>query len=201
MTEVIKTIEEVEEVEQIEEVEEVKTTGKYIPECELAESKRIMQGRIMYTINRDFEIVETATVRCNPSSYDYNALKLFLENNRELLESYFNSDNNYGIGFYACGYNGRDQQEFAQDWAENGVRVFQHHKSIKPYGGIEPSYGFKTLNILEGNTMKTLEKLFIKTEKLDYKPLVDKDFRKVSKKLFTNLLGKIVLIRLVAQRI
>ena len=112
MTEVIETIEEIEKV------------GKYIPADELAESKRIMQGRIMYTINRDFEIVETATVRCNPSSYDYNALKLFLENNRELLESYFNSDNNYGIGFYACGYDGRAQQEFAQSWADSGVLVF-----------------------------------------------------------------------------
>ena len=35
--------------------------------------------------------------------------------------------------------------------------------------------------------MKTLEKLFIKTEKLDYKPLVDKDFRKVSKQTFDKL--------------
>ena len=113
-----------EKIETIEKGEIKMAEEKYIPECELAESKRIMAERTMYTINRDFEIVETATVRCNPSSYDYNALKLFLENNRELLESYFNSDNNYGIGFYACGYNGRAQQEFAQDWAENGVRVF-----------------------------------------------------------------------------
>ena len=110
--------------EEIETVEEVKTTGKYIPADELAESKRIMAGRTMYTINKDFMIVETKTVRCNPSSYDYNALKLFLENNKELLEDYFNSDDNYGIGFYACGYDGRAQQEFAQDWSENGVRVF-----------------------------------------------------------------------------
>ena len=109
MTEVIETIEEV---------------GKYIPESELSESKRIMRGRTMYTINRDFEIVETATVRCNPSSYDYNALKLFLENNKELLESYFNDDDNYGIGFYACGYDVSAQQEFAQAWADIGVRVF-----------------------------------------------------------------------------
>ena len=115
MTEQIETIEEVEEVEQV---------GKYIPADELAESKRIMKGRTMYTINKNMEIVETPTVRCNPSSYDYNALKLFLENNRELLSEYHNSEDNYGIGFYACGYDGRAQQEFAQDWADNGVRVF-----------------------------------------------------------------------------
>ena len=113
-----------EQVEQIKEVEEFEVTGKYIPDNEIAESKRIMAGRTMYTINRDMEIVKTETVRCNPASYDYNALKLFLENNRELLDSYFNSDDNYGIGFYACGYDGRAQQEFAQAWADNGVRVF-----------------------------------------------------------------------------
>lgn len=111
-------------VEVVEAVEEVKTTGKYIPDDELAESKRIMRGRTMYTINKDFMIVETETVRCNPSSYSYEALELFLKNNKELLDSYFNSDDNYGISFYACGYDGRAQQEFAQAWADNGVRVF-----------------------------------------------------------------------------
>ena len=111
------------EVEAV--VEAVEETGKYIPEIELAESKKLMRGRTLYTINKNMQIVETPTVRCNPSSYDYNALKLFLENNKELLDSYFNDDeNNYGIGFYACGYDGRAQQEFAQAWADNGVRVF-----------------------------------------------------------------------------
>ena len=117
----MKMAEEIEEVEQVEQVEEV---GKYIPADELAESKRIMQGRTMYTINKDFMIVETETVRCNPSSYSYEALEVFLKNNKELLDSYFNSDENYGIGFYACGYDGRAQQEFAQSWADSGVRVF-----------------------------------------------------------------------------
>ena len=131
-----KTIEKAETIEQAEEkgegimteiietIEEIKTTGKYIPELELAESKRIMKGRIMYTIDKNMEIVETPTVRCNPSSYDYNALKLFLENNLELLKEYHNSEDNYGIGFYACGYNGTAQNEFAQAWADSGVMVF-----------------------------------------------------------------------------
>lgn len=106
-------------------IEAVETPEKYIPAAELAESKKLMRGRTLYTINRNMEIVQTATVRCNPSSYDYNAIKLFRDNNRELLESYFNdNENNYGIGFYACGFNGTAQQEFAQDWADNGVRVF-----------------------------------------------------------------------------
>ena len=120
----MKMAEEIETIETIEEVEEVEQVGKYIPADEIAESKRIMRGRTMYTINRDFEIVETPTVRCNPSSYSYEALELFLKNNKELLDSYFNSDENYGIGLYACGYDGRAQQDFAQAWADSGVRVF-----------------------------------------------------------------------------
>ena len=110
--------------EQVEIIEEVEQVGKYIPADELAESKKIMNGRTLYTINKNMEIVETPTVRCNPSSYDYNALKLFLENNRELLSEYHNSEDNYGIGFYACGYNGTAQQEFSQAWADSGVMVF-----------------------------------------------------------------------------
>ena len=102
----------------------IKTIERYIPESELLESKKIMKGRTMYTINKNMEIVETPTVRCNPSSYDRDALKLFLENNSELLKEYHNSENNYGIGFYACGYNGTAQNEFTQAWADNGVMVF-----------------------------------------------------------------------------
>ena len=113
-----------EKVMKMAEVEEVEEMGKYIPEIELAESKKLMRGRTLYTINKNMEIVKTVTVRCNPSSYDRDALKLFLDNNSELLKEYHNSENNYGIGFYACGYDGRAQQEFAQSWADNGVRVF-----------------------------------------------------------------------------
>ena len=117
-------MEKVMKMAEVEEVEEVEEMGKYIPEIELAESKKLMRGRTLYTINKNMEIVKTVTVRCNPSSYDRDALKLFLDNNSELLKEYHNSENNYGIGFYACGYDGRAQQEFAQSWADNGVRVF-----------------------------------------------------------------------------
>ena len=120
----MKTFEEIETIETFEEIETIEETEKYIPDNELSESKKIMNGRTLYTINKDLMIVETKTVRCNPSSYDRDALKLFLDNNKELLEEYHNSENNYGIGFYACGYNGTAQQEFAQAWADNGVRVF-----------------------------------------------------------------------------
>ena len=99
-------------------------TFEEIETIELSESKKIMNGRTLYTINKDLMIVETKTVRCNPSSYDRDALKLFLDNNKELLEEYHNSEDNYGIGFYACGYNGTAQNEFAQAWADSAVMVF-----------------------------------------------------------------------------
>ena len=103
---------------------DIKNKERYIPDNELSESKKIMKGRTLYTINKNMQIVETPTVRCNPSSYDREALKLFLENNRELLSEYHNSEDNYGIGFYACGFNGTAQNEFAQAWADSGVMVF-----------------------------------------------------------------------------
>ena len=115
----------IKEVEEVEEVEEVKPMEKYISESELAESKRIMRGRTMYTINQDMEIVETKTVRCNPSSYDYNALKRFLEHDRETLELWFSvKDNSVAISAYVCGYNRTKQDDFIESWADEGVRVF-----------------------------------------------------------------------------
>ena len=79
----------------------------------------------MYTINSNMEIMKTETVRCNPSSYSYDALKLFLDNNRETLQSYFDDDeNNYGIAFHECGFSGKAQDEFVQSWKDEGVRVF-----------------------------------------------------------------------------
>ena len=87
-------------------------------------TKQIEQGRPMFTIDKDLVVVETTATWANPLSYDYDMMKLFLENNRETLESYHNSDDNYGIAFYECGYNGSAQDEFVQGWADNGVRVF-----------------------------------------------------------------------------
>ena len=113
------------------EAQEVKTTESYIPESELSESKKIMRGRPMYTINSNMEIMKTETVRCNPSSYSYDAIKLFLNNNLSLLEDYFNDDDNRGIAFHECGYNGKAQDEFIQGWADEGVRVFQKNEDKK----------------------------------------------------------------------
>ena len=78
----------------------------------------------MYTINRDMVVVETTETWSNPLSSDYDMMIMFLKNNRETLENYFDDENNYGISFYECGYNGTAQQEFIQGWADNNVKVF-----------------------------------------------------------------------------
>ncbi len=89
------------------------------------EIKQIEDGKPMYTISKDLLVVETTKDFSNPLSDDKNAMKLFLENNLEILDSYFNdNDNNYGISVYACGYNGKAQDEFIQSWLDENVKVF-----------------------------------------------------------------------------
>ena len=78
----------------------------------------------MYTINSNMEIMKTETVRCNPASYSYDAIKLFLRNNSSLLEDYLNDDDNRSIAFHECGDNRKAQDEFVREWFEKGVRVF-----------------------------------------------------------------------------
>ena len=90
---------------------------------EFVEIQEIEQ-KPMYTISRDMVVVETTKDFSNPLSYDKNAMELFLKNNLETLEEYHSSEDNFALSFYACGYNGRAQDEFVQGWADNGVRVF-----------------------------------------------------------------------------
>ena len=85
----------------------------------------------MYTINSNMEIMKTETVRCNPASYSYDAIKLFLRNNSSLLEDYLNDDDNRSIAFHECGYNRKAQDEFVREWFEKGVRVFQKKEDKK----------------------------------------------------------------------
>ena len=100
---------------------------------EFEQSKEIEQGKPMYTINRDMVVVETTATWSNPLSSDRDMMKLFLDNNRETLESYHNSDDNYGISFYECGYNGKAQDEFVQGWADNGVRVVWQKVNVRVF--------------------------------------------------------------------
>ena len=103
-----------------------KNTETFVKTNEKGEMKmaeQIEKGT-MYTINREMLVVETTEDFSNPLSYDKDALELFLKNNRETLENYFNDENNHGIAFHDCGFSGKAQDEFIQSWMDNGVQVF-----------------------------------------------------------------------------
>ena len=110
------------QVEIIEAVETQEEKGEAIM-TEQVEIEKIEKGT-MYTINREMVVVETTEDFSNPLSYDKDALEMFLKNNRETLEDYFNDENNHGIAFHECGFSGKAQDEFVQSWKDEGVRVF-----------------------------------------------------------------------------
>ena len=87
-------------------------------------SEEFEQGKPTFTINKDLAVVETTNLFSNPISQDYNALTMFLKNHSETLKEYHDSNENYGIAFYECGYNGTEQQIFIQEWMDAKVRVF-----------------------------------------------------------------------------
>ena len=126
------TIETNKQIEQIEQIEQAEEKGEGIMTeiietiaTEFVEAEQVEQSKHMFTISKDMLVVETDKDFSNPLSYDKEAIQLFLENNSYALERYFNdNENNYGIGFYACGFNGTAQKEFAQAWADSGVLVF-----------------------------------------------------------------------------
>ena len=91
---------------------------------EFEQNKEIANSKHMFTISRDLVVVETTNLFSNPISQDYNALTMFLKNHLETLKEYHDSNENYGIAFHECGYNGIEQQIFIQEWMDAKVRVF-----------------------------------------------------------------------------
>ena len=102
----------------IETIEEIETIEDFV------ETQQIENSKPMFTISKDMLVVSTTNSASNPTSEDYDAMKLFLDNNFSTLENYFNDENNHGIAFHECGFSGKAQDEFIQSWMENGVRVF-----------------------------------------------------------------------------
>ena len=111
-------------IKKKEKVNKMKTEQIETISEEFEQNKEIEQGKPMYTINRDMKVVETTNVFSNPLSQDYNALTMFLKNHLETLKEYHDSNENYGIAFHECGYNGIEQQIFIQEWMDAKVRVF-----------------------------------------------------------------------------
>ena len=55
---------------------------------------------------------------------DLKGVKEFVAEYKDLLEIQLNSEDNFRLAFYECGYNGKAQQEFIESWAEIGVCIF-----------------------------------------------------------------------------
>ena len=51
-------------------------------------------------------------------------LKKFVKEDLDVLLDKISSDDNYGLAFHACGYDGQAQQDYIESWAELGVTVF-----------------------------------------------------------------------------
>ena len=51
-------------------------------------------------------------------------VKCFVKENLDILIQKLKSEENYGLAFYACGYNGQSQQEYIDYWKKQGVSVF-----------------------------------------------------------------------------
>lgn len=53
-----------------------------------------------------------------------SGVRQFVNAHIDDLQDYINSDENHGLGFYACGYDGESQLQFQNDWEKLGVSVF-----------------------------------------------------------------------------
>ena len=55
---------------------------------------------------------------------ELKGLKRFVKENLDILFQKLESEENYGLAFYACGYNGQAQQEYIDYWEKQGLTVF-----------------------------------------------------------------------------
>ena len=55
---------------------------------------------------------------------ELKGVKRFVQENLDILIQKLESEENYGIAFYACGSNGQSQQEYIDYWKKQGLTVF-----------------------------------------------------------------------------
>lgn len=54
----------------------------------------------------------------------FEGVREFTRENLDILLDKMYSDDNYGLSFYACGYDGNAQNDFCDYWNSRGVSVF-----------------------------------------------------------------------------
>ncbi len=55
---------------------------------------------------------------------ELKGVKRFVKENLDILIQKLESEENYGLAFYACGYNGQSQQDYIDYWEKQGLTVF-----------------------------------------------------------------------------
>ena len=55
---------------------------------------------------------------------ELKGVKRFVKENLDILIRKLESEENHGLAFYACGYNGQSQQEYIDYWKKQGLTVF-----------------------------------------------------------------------------
>ena len=55
---------------------------------------------------------------------DLKALKKFVKSELNILLEKKESNDNHGLAFYACGYDGQSQSAWIEDWEEQGLTLF-----------------------------------------------------------------------------
>ena len=55
---------------------------------------------------------------------DLKTLKKFVKSELNILLEKKESNDNYGLAFHACGFNGQAQQEYRDYWEKQGLTVF-----------------------------------------------------------------------------
>lgn len=53
-----------------------------------------------------------------------NGVRQFVNAHLSDIQDYLASEDNYGLSFYVCGYDGKAQNHFRDDWAKIGVSIF-----------------------------------------------------------------------------
>lgn len=70
-------------------------------------------------------VTDEGDVLFYPCGENLEAVKAFVEACGDIIaDKLEDTEHNYGLAFYACGYDGKAQQEFISSWAEEGVSVF-----------------------------------------------------------------------------
>lgn len=55
---------------------------------------------------------------------ELKGVKRFVKENLDILIQKIESEENYGLAFYACGYDGQSQSAWIEGWKEKGVSIF-----------------------------------------------------------------------------